>query len=119
MQAAVEIVKPKTDKREYRYATLDNKIRVIYIHDPQADMAACALDVEVGAALDPSPLFGTAHFLEHMLFQGTEKYPIENEYGEFISKNGGSNNAFTSLTDTNFHFSISNEAFEECLDRLA
>ena len=42
--------------------------------------------------------------MEHMLFMGTEKYPIENEYSEFISNNGGYNNAFTSLTDTNYHF---------------
>ena len=54
-----------------------------------------------------------------MLFQGTEKYPRENEYSEFISNNGGYENAYTSLTDTNYRFDCSNEAFEEALDRLA
>lgn len=36
-----------------------------------------------------------------------------------MSKNGGMNNAFTALTNTNFHFDCSNPAFEEGLDRLA
>ena len=62
---------------------------------------------------------GTAHFLEHMLFMGTEKYPNENEYTEYIKNAGGYNNAFTSLTDTNYHFECSNEAFEGGLDRFA
>jgi len=54
-----------------------------------------------------------------MLFTGTEKYPSENEYAEFITNNGGYNNAFTSLTDTNYHFEVSNEAFGGALDRFA
>lgn len=94
-------------------------MRAMLISDPDGDKAAAALDVKVGCALDPKPFFGTAHFLEHMLFQGTEKYPSENEYSEFMSKNGGYNNAYTSLTNTNFHFECSNEAFQEGVDRLS
>ena len=77
------------------------------------------MDVHVGSALDPKPLFGTAHFLEHMLFMGTTKYPSENEYSEFVSNHGGYENAFTSMTDTNFHFEVSNDAFGGALDRFA
>ena len=88
------------------------------IHDPKGDMSAAAIDVRAGAALDPNDFPGTAHFLEHMLFQGTEKYPKENEYFEFISNNGGTANAYTTMTNTNYHFSSSNEAFEEAFDRL-
>ena len=67
---------------------------------------------------------GLAHFLEHMLFMGTTKYPQENEYSEFICDNGGCDNAFTAGTDTNYHFEnkhfeVSNEAFTEALDRFA
>lgn len=62
---------------------------------------------------------GTAHFLEHMLFMGSEKYPSENEYSVFIKDNGGMSNAFTSLTDTNYHFDVSIDAFEEALDRMS
>ena len=94
-------------------------MRCILIQDDEADKSCAALDVHVGAGLDPKPLYGVAHFLEHMLFCGTEKYPVENDYSEFIAQNGGMNNAFTSLTDTNYHFQVSNEAFEGALDRFA
>ncbi len=94
-------------------------MQVILISDPEADKSAAALDVKVGASLDPRPLYGTAHFLEHMLFMGTAKYPSENEYSEYITNNGGMNNAFTSLTDTNYHFDCSNDGFEGALDRFA
>ena len=94
-------------------------MRCLLIQDDKADKSCAALNVHVGAALDPKPFFGLAHFLEHMLFMGTEKYPSENEYAEFISNNGGYDNAWTNLTDTNYHFECSNEAFGEALDRFA
>lgn len=50
---------------------------------------------------------------------GTEKFPDENEYSEFIQNNGGYNNAYTSLTSTNYHFEIANDAFKEALDMFA
>jgi len=74
----------------------------------EADKAAAALTVHVGGAHDPTSLHGTAHFLEHMLFQGTEKYPNEKEYIEYIKNNGGYNNAFTTTQDTSFFFDCSN-----------
>jgi len=58
--------------------------------------------VNVGSTLDKKPLYGTAHFLEHMLFMGSEKYPSENEYSKYISDNGGYSNAWTSNTNTNY-----------------
>ena len=89
------------------------------ISDPETDKSAASLDVKVGSSLDPRDFYGTAHFLEHMLFMGTEKYPSENEYSEYIANNGGMSNAYTSLTDTNYHFDSSNEGFYGALDRFA
>jgi insulysin len=80
----VEIKKSKLDKREYKYLTLPNKLRVILISNPMADKGSASLDVKVGVSLDQKPLYGTAHFLEHMLFMGTKKYPLENEYSSFM-----------------------------------
>lgn len=54
-----------------------------------------------------------------MLFMGTEKYPKENEYSDFISKNQGSENAYTNYSDTVYTFEIQNEAFVEALDRFS
>jgi secreted Zn-dependent insulinase-like peptidase len=116
---SVSIIKSSSDKRDYKVLTLDNGIQCMLISDTTADKSAASLDVRVGSCLDPRPLYGTAHFLEHMLFMGTEKYKGENEYTEYIKNNGGMNNAYTSLTNTNYHFDCSNEAFTECLDRFA
>ena len=51
-----------------------------------------------------------AHFCEHMLFLGTEKYPKEGEYKEYLTKNSGSANAYTSINETNYYFSVANNA---------
>lgn len=56
---------------------------------------ARAGQVHVGSLSDPDELPGLAHFLEHMLFLGTAKYPKEGEYHEFLSAHGGSHNAYT------------------------
>jgi insulysin len=89
------------------------------VHDPEADSAACCVDVQVGCSLDPKEFQGTAHFLEHMLFLGSKKYPVENDYKVYIKDNGGAANAATSLTNTYFYFDVSNPAFEGALDRIS
>lgn len=76
----LKIIKSKCDSRLYKHIKLPNKLNCILISDQEADKSAASLDVKVGCSLDPKPLYGTAHFLEHMLFMGTEKYPTENEY---------------------------------------
>ncbi len=43
-------------------------MQCLIISDEEADKSAASLDVGVGSSLDPEPFFGTAHFLEHMLF---------------------------------------------------
>jgi len=66
-----EIIKSCSDKRVYKLLILPNDMKCLLISDPETDKSAASLDVNVGSALDPRPLFGTAHFLEHMLFMGT------------------------------------------------
>jgi insulysin len=99
---ASNIIKSKSDKRDYKFLRLPNNLCCLLISDSETDKSAASMDVGVGSALDPKPLFGTAHFLEHMLFMGTKKYPSENEYSVYIGNNGGSTNAFTGIKDTNY-----------------
>ena len=120
LPASGEIIKSKSDKRIYKYITLPNKMQCILIQDDEADKSSASLDVSgVGAASDPHEYYGTAHFLEHMLFMGSEKYPEQNDYAEYIKNNGGNANAYTGMTMTNYHFNVSNDAFEGALDRFA
>ncbi len=113
------VIQPDTDKKSYQYLELPNKLRVLLISDPETDKAAAALDVHVGSLQDPKDRQGLAHFLEHMLFLGTEEYPEAGEYQEFISKNGGSHNAFTSSEHTNYFFEVEKGALEPALDRFS
>lgn len=53
--------------------TLSNGLTALLVHDPDTDKAAAGMDVHVGHFSDPAELPGLAHFLEHMLFLGTEK----------------------------------------------
>lgn len=52
-----------------------------------------------------------------MLFLGTKKYPVENEFTQFLTQNGGSYNAYTANDHTNYYFSTKTESLEPSLDR--
>ncbi|XP_031703863.1 nardilysin-like [Anarrhichthys ocellatus] len=80
---------------------------------------AAALCVGVGSFSDPSDLPGLAHFLEHMVFMGSEKYPSENGFDAFLKKHGGSDNASTDCERTIFQFDVQRKSFKEALDRWA
>ncbi|MBR7887818.1 insulinase family protein [Marinomonas sp. A79] len=111
--------KSLTDKNNYHHLVLENGLRVLLINDPQAERFAASLSVNVGNFQDPPEQQGLAHFLEHMLFLGTEKYPEAGDYQGFINTNGGSHNAYTSTNTTNFYFDIKPSAFEGALDRFS
>jgi len=107
------------DDRKYKLIQLPNKLTCLLISDPTTDKAAAAMDVRVGHLSDPSNAPGLAHFLEHMLFMGTEKYPDENDYSVYLSSHGGSSNAFTDMESTNYYFDVSADHFDGAMDRFA
>ena len=72
--------------------------------------------VKSGNLNDPNNANGIAHFCEHMLFLGTEKYPDESHYSKFLSSHGGSKNAATGEDFTYYYFDVQNENFNEALD---
>mmetsp|Transcript_42106 Transcript_42106/g.86001 ORF Transcript_42106/g.86001 Transcript_42106/m.86001 type:complete len:1067 (-) Transcript_42106:67-3267(-) len=115
----VEVIKSPADPRVYKYFVLDNGLQVMAVSDPTSDRAAAAMDVSVGHFSDPDDFPGLAHFLEHMLFMGSKKYPDENQYMSFLSQHGGSSNAYTSTESTNYHFDIVPKHFTEALDIFA
>ncbi|XP_072544674.1 nardilysin isoform X2 [Salminus brasiliensis] len=81
--------------------------------------SAAALCIGVGSFSDPDDLPGLAHFLEHMVFMGSEKYPSENGFDAFLKKHGGSDNASTDCERTVFQFDVQRKRFREALDRWA
>lgn len=67
-----QVVKPSVDQKSYRYIELDNELKVLIIHDKKEQRAQAALNVLAGSWDEPTDFPGLAHFLEHMLFQGSE-----------------------------------------------
>jgi len=116
---AAEIVKSPNDHRDYQFFTLPNALKVLLVSDPEADKAAAALNVAVGSGAEPADRQGLAHFLEHMLFLGTEQYPEPDEYQAFIAAHGGNHNAFTGFEDTNYFFDVDADHLLPALDRFA
>ncbi|KAK9789047.1 hypothetical protein WJX73_010500 [Symbiochloris irregularis] len=117
--SGTSINRPLKDKLHYEHVKLDNGMDILLVHDPTTEKAACAVDVRVGSLSDPKDFPGLAHFLEHMLFYSSEKFPVEDEYMKFVADHGGSTNAYTSAEDTNFHFSVNWPHLGEALDRFA
>eukprot|EP00906_Rhabdomonas_costata_P029744 RCo042014 len=116
---AQTVRKSPNDPRNYRFVRLANGLPVLLSSDPTVDRASAAMDVGVGSDSDPPEVPGLAHFLEHMLFMGSEKFPSEDEYFEFISGHGGGSNAYTDDQHTNFYFTVQPQDLEPALARFS
>ena len=106
------------DKRDYQVIRLSNELEVLLISDPDLQNSAASLSVPVGSMHNPDSQLGLAHYLEHMLFLGSKKYPVINEYSKFMSQNGGYTNAYTAQDATVYGFEVNDNVFGEALDRL-
>ncbi|HBU78068.1 MAG TPA: peptidase M16, partial [Muricauda sp.] len=77
------------DKSEVRKLTLDNGVKAYLLSNPDFNVSAASMVVEVGSLENPGNREGLAHFLEHMLFLGTKKYPDVDEYSTYLKTFGG------------------------------
>ena len=112
-----EVCKGANNPLQYRVITLPNELRVLLISNNKTSTAGAAMDVHSGFFQDTLP--GMAHFCEHMLFLGTEKYPEEGSYSQFLTSNGGTWNAFTRSEYTIYFFSVNSEKLTEAADIFA
>ncbi|CAD8118614.1 unnamed protein product [Paramecium sonneborni] len=115
----VNVIKPIIDNRDYRYLELENNLKVLLIHDPESEMASAAMDVKAGSWHEPNEYPGLAHFCEHMLFIGSQKYPQTGYFDDLMAKGGGSSNAYTEAQNTNYYFEITVNHLGKALDAFA
>ncbi|XP_060100309.1 nardilysin-like [Heteronotia binoei] len=113
-----------TREREERVMDLEEFEELVKKEDAKKmssteKQSAAALAICIGSFCDPDDLPGLAHFLEHMVFMGSEKYPDENGFDTFLKKHGGTDNASTDTERTVFQFDIQKKYFKEGLDRWA
>ena len=81
---------------------LRNGLKVIVIENKRAPVVAQMLWYNFGSGVEENGKSGLAHFMEHLMFKGTKKFP-DSYYSDFISKIGGSENAFTSYDYTAYY----------------
>jgi zinc protease len=102
--------------------TLSNGLKGIVIEDHRAPVVTHMVWYRVGAADDPPGLSGLAHFLEHMMFKGTETL-ADGEFSRIVRANGGEDNAFTSYDYTGYFQRIASDRLELVMsmeaDRMA
>ncbi|MBU2962907.1 insulinase family protein [Citreicella sp. C3M06] len=79
--------------------TLDNGLQVVVIEDHRAPVVTHMVWYRAGSADETAGRSGVAHFLEHLLFKGTDTL-APGEFSKTVAANGGNDNAFTSYDQT-------------------
>lgn len=91
--------------------TLDNGMEGLVIEDHRAPVVTHMVWYRVGAADEPPGKSGIAHFLEHLMFKGTDEIP-EGAFSKIVAENGGQDNAFTSRDQTAYYQRIAADRLE-------
>ena len=97
---------------------LENGLKVILEENRNAPVVALQIWVKVGSADERDEEAGMCHFIEHMIFKGTEKRKVR-EMAREIESLGGSINAYTSYDQTVFHITLASRYANTALEILA
>ena len=84
-----------------RHTILENGLKIVVLENNRVPAIAHSIWYKVGSADEPNGKSGIAHFLEHLLFKGTEKLK-PGEFSQIVARNGGKENAFTSKNYTGY-----------------
>ncbi|MCC7364447.1 MAG: insulinase family protein [Dehalococcoidia bacterium] len=96
--------------------TLANGLRVIVVPTGFPNLVSLQIPVKTGSRNEVEPgKSGFAHFFEHMMFRGTERFPAH-AYQEVITQSGARQNAYTTDDYTNYHITFAKEDLERILD---
>ena len=102
--AAAQVFEPET-------FTLDNGLKVVVVENTRAPIVTHMLWYKVGSADEPRGQSGIAHYLEHLMFKGTETLG-PGEFSDIVARNGGRENAFTSLDYTAYFQTVARDRLE-------
>jgi predicted Zn-dependent peptidase len=98
--------------------TLDNGLRVVTSEIPHTRSVTMSVLVGVGSRYESAEESGISHFIEHMVFKGTESRPTPEEISATVEGTGGVLNAGTEQELTGYWCKVAQPHFEECLDLL-
>ncbi len=104
------------------HGKLDNGLEVVVVPDRRAPVVTHMVWYRVGAADEPQGKSGIAHFLEHLMFKGTDKI-APGEFSKIVARLGGQDNAFTSQDITSYFQRVAKEKLPQVMemesDRMA
>jgi zinc protease len=101
----------KVERRPSETFTLQNGLQVVVLPSRRAPIVLQLVIYKVGSADETFGRTGVAHFLEHMMFKGTGTL-APTEFSRTVARNGGSDNAFTSMDMTGYHQTIAADRLE-------
>lgn len=102
-------------KRPFEKITLANGVRLLLVPMKGVNSVATSVMVAVGSRYETKEMNGISHFLEHMVFKGTKKYPTTEDVNT-IERAGGLQNAYTDIDITNYHNKVLSTDWSLALD---
>lgn len=108
-----------SDRRAYETFTLENGLEVVLVSDPREVSSAASLTVGTGFYDDPNDYQGLAHYLEHMVWTSSKKFPQINGFQQLMTENNGRTNAFTHPNFTHYFFEIDHKKLALTLDMFS
>lgn len=100
----------------YKKTTLKNGLRVITVPQKEAMASTVLILIKTGSKYEEKKTSGISHYLEHMLFKGTEKRKTPKDVAEVLDKIGGDYNAFTGEEYTGYYAKVDAIHFDVALD---
>ncbi|WP_372769361.1 M16 family metallopeptidase [Pseudoalteromonas sp.] len=106
----------KVFAQDYVLDELDNGLRVMVVKTDYPDVVSLQIPVSVGSRNEvEAGKTGFAHFFEHMMFKGSEKFP-QDVYSDILKNSGVDNRAYTTNDYTNYHLNFSKQHLETVLE---
>ena len=94
---------------------LSNGLKVVVVENPRAPVTAQMIWYNFGSSVEKRGKSGLAHFMEHLMFKGTKKFPND-FFSKYLSKIGGSENAFTSYDYTAYYQIFPSQHLEKIIE---
>ncbi|HEY4503830.1 MAG TPA: pitrilysin family protein [Candidatus Paceibacterota bacterium] len=99
--------------------TISNNLTTIYTPRIGSPNISISVRILAGSMYESEEEIGVAHFLEHIVFDGTEKYPSEKEISELIDNRGGYRNGSTNKETVEYIVKVLKEDIETAFDYLS
>src|SRR3990167_10298592 len=103
-------------KRKFSHFNLDNGIEVVVYPIKEVEAVSIQVAMLAGSSSEDEDKVGTLHFLEHLLFQGSKKYPTQMDVALNFEEIGASHDASVSALDTKFWFFAPDSKVKEALE---